>query len=330
MSKPKIDNTLYYHTKSLLNGILPLEYAIRAFRENDHSSYQYLSEKNEIIKKIWLDAGFTEEEIKWEKLLDLSWDLIQVGVPLFRMHGRIHQDLSFLKLIEETSHKVYAECKDFLKDKSIPLIKRYRIIDLLLGNDIEKLTLKVIEKRPNLDRYEKQDDIPIEKFVFGKFREAIVLYPGAKFMQLDPYEEVGVKIPGYALFLDINMKEDDIENAINEFKYQYAKYREAKKYPKYDSVANKMLSNFLHNDLVDNSLNQEVTRIDGLLSGLLGLYCYDKSIKNKELLIVNYLQNAIEEITKLYPRSNEESIKKYYKNVRNKIKEQWDVYSYPD
>ena len=103
-------------------------------------------------------------------------------------------------------------------DKSIPLIKRYRIIDLLLGNDIEKLTLKVIEKRPNLDRYEKQDDIPIEKFVFGKFREAIVLYPGAKFMQLDPYEEVGVKIPGYALFLDINMKEDDIENAINEFK----------------------------------------------------------------------------------------------------------------
>ena len=91
-----------------------------------------------------------------------------------------------------------------------------------------------------------------------------------------------------------------------------------------------MLSNFLHNDLVDNSLNQEVTRIDGLLSGLLGLYCYDKSIKNKELLIVNYLQNAIEEITKLYPRSNEESIKKYYKNVRNKIKEQWDVYSYPD
>ena len=72
MSKPKIDNTLYYHTKSLLNGILPLEYAIRAFRENDHSSYQYLSEKNEIIKKIWLDAGFTEEEIKWEKLLDLD------------------------------------------------------------------------------------------------------------------------------------------------------------------------------------------------------------------------------------------------------------------
>lgn len=328
MSKPKVDNTLYYHTKSLLNGILPLEYAIRAFKENDPINYQYLCQKNQIIKNIWTNAGFNDDAIKWERLLDLSWDLIQVGVPLYRMHGRVHSDSSYLKLIEKTSHEVYEECKDFLKDRSIPLIKRYRVVDLLHGNDIEKLISKIKEKKPYFKEYEKEDEIPLENFVLGKFREAIILYPGSKFMQLDPYEEIGVKVPGYALFLDINMDYDDIENAINEFKYQYAKYREANKF--HDKVATKMLSNFLHSELIDNNLSQEVTRIDGLLSGPLGLCCYDISMKNKEIVKSGYLKNAIEKTRNLYPEASEESIQKYYKNVKNKIKEQWDIYKLID
>ena len=328
MSKPKIDNTLYYHTKSLLNGILPFEYAIRAFQENDPINYHYLCEKNEVIKSIWIEAGFNDEEIKWERLLDLSWDLIQVGVPLYRMHGRVHLDSSYLSLIEKTSHKVYEECKDFLKGRSIPLIKRYRVIDLLHGNNIEKLISKIIEKMPYFKKYDKEDEIPLDNFVLGKFREAIILYPGSKLMQLDPYEEIGVKVPGYALFLDINMNYDDIENAINEFKYQYAKFREAKRLN--DKVATQMLTEFLHKELIDNNLSQEVTRIDGLLSGPLGLYCYDLAMENKKIVKSGYLKNAIEKIRILYPEASEESMTKYYKNVKNKIKEQWDLYSLSD
>jgi hypothetical protein len=330
LSKPKINNSLYYHTKSLLNGILPLEYAIRAFKENDPTNYQYLCDKNEIIKNIWTDAGFSEEEIKWEKLLDLSWDLIQVGGPLYRMHGRFHNDFSYLELIEKTSHKIYKESKNFLENKSIPLIKRYRIVDLLHGNDIERLVSKIVEKMPNFKEYGKDDDIPLENFILGKFREAILLYPGSKFMQLDPYEEIGVKVPGYALFLDINMEYDHIESAINEFKYQYAKYREAKRFNDRDDVARKMLNDFLHNDLMNSNLSQEVIRIDGLLSGPLGLYCYDIAIKNKENTKSGYLKEAIEQAIACSPNSNAESVEKYYKNVKNKIKNQWDIYSLLD
>lgn len=330
MSKPKIDNTLYYHTKSLLNGILPLEYAIRAFKQNDPVNYQYLYEKNEIIKNIWTEAGFNDEEIEWEKLLDLSWDLIQIGTPLYRMHGRVHLDQSYANLIERTSHKVYEECKDFLKGRPIPLIKRYRIVDLLQGNNIEKLITRIIEKKPYLKKYEKEDDIPLENFVFGKFREAITLYPGSKFVQLEPYEEIGVKAPGYALILDINMDYDDIENAISEFKYQYAKYRESKRFNSNDNVARKILSNFLHNELVDNNSAQEVTRIDGFMSGAVGLYCYDLAIKNRDFSKSKYLKSAIEQTRILYSEASEESIEKYYKNVRSKIKDQWNRYSLLD
>jgi hypothetical protein len=328
LSKPKNDNSLYYHTKSLLNGILPLEYAIRAFKENDPVNYQYLYDKNKTIKKIWNDAGFNDEEIKWDKLLDLSWDLIQIGSPLYRMHGRVHTDLSYFQLIQETSQKVHEEGKDFLKNRSIPLIKRYRIVDLLHGNDIEKLISKLIEKRPYLQKYGKEDEIPFENFVLGKFREAILLYPGSKFMQLPACEEVGAKFPGYALFLDMNMEYDHIESAINEFRYQYAKYRETKKFN--DPVAKKMLNNFLTDDLMNTNLNQEVTRIDGLLSGALGLHCYDIAVKNKETIKSGYLKEAIKQVIALTPNSSEESIEKYYKNVKKKIKDQWDLYSLLD
>ena len=93
MSKPKIDNTLYYHTKSLLNGILPLEYAIRAFRENDHSSYQYLSEKNEIIE-----------------YLDFPDDLWGIGNSVGyqdESKGCVQQILSSLYLIQVSNLKLY-------------------------------------------------------------------------------------------------------------------------------------------------------------------------------------------------------------------------------
>lgn len=327
MSKPTIQNVLYYHIKALLNGVLPLEYAIRAFKKNDIANYQYLLEKNEIIKDIWLKNGFSNKEIEQDKLLDLSWDLIQVGAPLYRRNNIIFKDLNYKKTIESTLETVYKECSSFLEKKSIPMIKRYRVIDLLNGNDIKKLTIKVIELIPILQKYKKDDPIPLSKFVLGKFREAIFLYPGAKFMQLPPNEEVGVTVGGYAMFLDLNMTEEDIEKAITEFKYQYATYRQGENL--YDQTAASMLAKFFNNELMNSERNKEVTRVDGILSGLIGLYCYDEAFKNLDIS-KDYLQKAIEETSKLYPNgegiNKEESIKKNYNNVKKKIENQWDLY----
>ena len=91
-----------------------------------------------------------------------------------------------------------------------------------------------------------------------------------------------------------------------------------------------MLNIEKHKNLMNTNLNQEVTRIDGLLSGALGLHCYDIAMKNKETIKSGYLKEAIEQVIALTPTSSKESIEKYYKNVKNKIKDQWDLYSLID
>lgn len=81
MSKPKIENTLYDYLKSVLNNLLPVEYAIRAFKQHDLNNFEYLTKQNASIKNMWISLGFKNEEIIREDLLALSWDLIQ-DIPL--------------------------------------------------------------------------------------------------------------------------------------------------------------------------------------------------------------------------------------------------------
>lgn len=330
MSKPKVENSIYYHTKSLLNGVLPLEYAIRAQRENAPDEINLLQSVNSDIYQIWLDAGFIEQEISHEKLLDLSWDILQVGVPLYRTHGRVFMDQEFVNKIRNTAQFIGETYKNMFSENTFSMTKRFRVVDLLNGNDIESLISKVIKSRRYMYTYEKEDDIPIEQFVLGNYREAILLYPGTLFLHGD-YEQHGNKYTGAGILLDFNMEIDDVNRAINEFLYQYGKFRE--EYNR-DFVSSELISSFLMEQLVSSSKDNEVTRLDSILTGLLGLYCYDNVCENKKrdkgspernkplstaidktLDLVANLDNSI---------VSSDVVEKNYKNVKKKIKSSWD------
>ena len=261
MSKPKVENSIYYHTKSLLNGVLPLEYAIRAQRENAPDELKFLQSVDSDIRQIWLDAGFIEEEISHEKLLDLSWDILQVGVPLYRTHGRVFMDHESPNQIRKTAQFIGETYKNVFSDNTFSMTKRFRVVDLLHGNNIESLISKVIKSKRYMCIYEKEDVIPIEQFVLGNYREAILLYPGALY-QYGNYKHHGNKYTGAGIVLDFNMGIDDVNGAINEFLYQYGKFREEHNR---DSVSSELISNFLRQQLLDSSKNNEVTRLDSIL-----------------------------------------------------------------
>ncbi|MCE7586358.1 hypothetical protein LZS99_12330 [Vibrio fluvialis] len=330
MSKPKVENSIYFHTKSLLNGVLPLEYAIRAQRENAPDELRLLQSINSDIYQIWLDAGFIELEISHEKLLDLSWDILQVGVPLYRTHGRVFMDHEFVKKIRKTARFIAKTYKDFFSDNTFAMTKRFRVVDLLNGNDIESLISKVIKSKRYMYSYAKEDDIPIEQFVLGNYREAISLYPGTLY-QYGEYEQHGNKYTGAGILLDFNMGIDDVSGAINEFLYQYGKFREEHNR---DSVSSELISNFLREQLLSSSKDNEVTRLDSILTGLLGLYCYDNVCENKKrdkgsperskplLTATTKTLDLVESIGNCIISGD--AVEKNYKNVKKRIKSSWD------
>ncbi|MFJ5360277.1 hypothetical protein ACIPUG_04865 [Pectobacterium sp. CHL-2024] len=210
------------------------------------------------------------------------------------------------------------------------MTKRFRVVDLLNGNDIESLTSKVIKSKRYMYIYEKEDDIPIEQFVLGNYREAILLYPSALY-QYGNYEQHGNKYTGMGILLGFNMSIDDVNGAVNEFLYQYGKFREEHNR---DFVSSELISNFLRQQLLDSSKDNEVTRLDSILTGLLGLYCYDNVCENKKrekgslernkplLTAINKTLDLVKNIDSCIVSSD--AVEKNYKNVKKRIKNSWD------
>ncbi|MEZ9282247.1 hypothetical protein AB4082_21675 [Vibrio cyclitrophicus] len=333
MSKPKLENSLYYHTRSLLNGILPLEYTIRAFKENACEAFGELVSINNEMYEFWLSNGFLTEEIEHERLLDLSWDIIQVGLPLSRLHGRFHHNEQFVKDIKRTAAKLKNKYCCLFLENDYPFTDRYRVADLVSGNDIKDLTLKVIKSSTHIQSYEKEDNIPLSHFPLGKFREAINIYPGSLY-QYGDYKIHDKDHFGAGILLDFKMELEDVDNSIREFIYQYAKLREQLVN---DSVSTELISRFLMNELVNSNSSNEVKRLDSILTGLLGLYCYDQVQSNKTFPKrteerTKPLIKAIDKTIELFPNSAQgigksESIKKNYQQVKKKISGEWSAYN---
>lgn len=317
MAKLKIDNGLYFHVRSMLNAILPLEYTIRAFRTGFPQQFLELKSINDEIYKFWIRQGFSDEQIKHESLIDYAWDSIQFRWPMVRSHGRVFLSsevptkikVSLMKIEEEFSHKVI--------NSNYPFVDRFRIADLMNGNDVNYLLSKIISIRKAMVSYDKKDDIPISQFAF-KIRYPILLYPNSFYMTGNTNKGGFIGI-----CLDMKMSYDDVQGSINEFIYQYAKMRE--QYNTNDASASKLINDFLNDNMFNAPREDaEVVRIDSLLTGVSGLLCFDEAEKIKIGGGRSYRKDAVDLVVNYYPEQEREQritlIEKNYKDVQKKIK----------
>lgn len=317
MARLKIDNGLYFHVRSMLNAILPLEYTIRAFRSEFSQQFLELKSINDEIYQFWIRQGFSDEQIKHELLMDYAWDSIQFRWPMVRNHGRVFLSsevpekirVSLIKIEKEFSHKVI--------NGNYPFVDRFRIVDLMNGNDIGYLLSKIISIRKAMVGYAKKDDIPMREFAF-KIRYPILFYPNSFYMtgKSNKGDFIGI-------CLDMRMSYDDVKGSINEFIYQYAKMRD--QYNNNDTSASKLINDFLSDNMFNAPKeDSEVIRIDSLLTGVSGLLCFDEAEKIKIGGSRSYRKDAVNVVINYYPELEREQrialIEKNYKDIQKKIK----------
>lgn len=276
MTNKKIDNTLYIHLASVINQALPLEYAIRAARQANPREMEQLAEIGEQIEQYWLALGASEQEIQHDRLVDLVWDVLQVGLPMSRRHDRVFADRVFVELINKGLAGARAAFGEALQPLRLPATDYFRICDLLNGNDIAKL-LTVVARRLHESRtHQPQDDIALEKFVHG-VREPIRLHPGLEFVTKHRSDSPR-EVERFGIVLDTEMAFDtaDLQRLVREFLYQFAQRRQALRAPTaVDPTSEKLIQAFLTDDLLGRVTPHKADRMNSLLGPLAGLQCWD-------------------------------------------------------
>ena len=236
---------------------------------------------------------------------------------MVRSHGRVFLSsevskkikVSLMEIEEKFSHKVI--------NGNYPFVDRFRIVDLMNGNDIGYLLKKIISIRSAMVSYAKKDDIPMREFAF-KIRYPILFYPNSFYIagKSNKGDFVGI-------CLDMRMSYDDVKGSINEFIYQYAKMRD--QYNNNDTSASKLINDFLSDNMFNAPKEDaEVVRIDSLLTGVSGLLCFDESEKKKIAGSRRYRKDAFNVVVNYYPQAEREQkialIEKNYKDIQKKIK----------
>lgn len=322
MSKPKKDNVLYRHLKKSINNALPLEYAIRAVSQVAPEKMAQLREINEELTAEWLERGVTEDELHAEELLDFSWDILQVGFPLSRFHGRVLIDEDFAELIRSTLNQIAEKYVHQVRKLEVPLGNRFRYCDLLNGNPIDQLLEAITKCLDATQRYKTDDSVPLKEFVLC-IREPILLYPGASFGFTNG-DNPGLS--AFALSLRFDMEYEDIKLAVEEFLYQYAKYRESREGQISVSVTTrKLINDFLRKDILEKLRKGDIARHDGFISVLSGLYCWDRYMLYKVNKQMGAMETAVKDTVEILNRlglskdNYDEAVKKNYKTVKRKI-----------
>lgn len=325
MTERKLNNSLFVHLKSVINAALPLEYAIRAAQVTNPTELEQLSEIDKQIQQYWLGLGASETEIVSEQLMESAWDMIQVGLPLTRTHGRVYFDQQFSEIL----HLGFAGVRDQFGPKvaplQFPITQYFRICDLLNGNDISKLLNASSRCLKDAQGHGLKDDIELKKFVRG-VREPIHIHPGMQFVAKEEVRE-GRHVEHFGIVLDpeIEFSMVDLRRQIGEFLYQYAIRREVCHGPiTQDRLSRDLIDDFLKDDLFGYTEKHSITRLDGIISVLSGLYCWDLTQQYRREGEKAALEQAIEATLQVYPKSlrevGEDAIKKNYNNARLKIK----------
>ncbi|QBY54467.1 hypothetical protein [Cupriavidus oxalaticus] len=322
MTQRKVDNSLYTHLKSVINQALPLEYAIRAARETNLHELEQLSEIDLRIRQHWIALGASEAEIDAESLMDVAWDMIQIGFPLMRRHGRLYPTREFDELIGRGMHdmqKIFrADARQFI----IPASRYFRVCDLLRGNDILGLLKTVASCLRDARSIDAPSEIELERFVRG-IREPIHLHPGIDYvLRARRKGERTVTCFGIDLDPEIEFSIPDLKRQIREFLYQYAAFRQSGR-PR-DRNASELLNELLDDEMFGRAANHQVSRLDGYMSILSGLYCWDLVQRYRQEGRKSFLGDAIAHTQEIYPKSSREvddqAIRKNYYTVREAIK----------
>lgn len=326
MTERKLNNSLFLHLKSVINGVLPLEYAIRAAQLVNPSQLEQLSEIDKKIKQYWLDLGACETEIEDELLMEFAWDMIQVGLPLTRTHGRIYSNKEFVEIIHHGLAGASEKFGSEVDSLRFPITRYFRICDLLNGNDISGLLNASSRCLKDAQRYEIKDNIELEKFLRG-VREPIHIHPGMRFVSHVEAKESQPPVEHFGIVLDpkIEFSMSALKRQMREFLYQYAIRREECHGPvNQDHLARELINDFLEGDLFGYLEKHSITRLDGIVSVLSGLYCWDLTQQYRLAGKKAALEQAIQDTLFVYPKSlrevSEDAIKKNYNNTRLKIK----------
>lgn len=322
MTVPKHNNTLYRYVKSVINQAIPLEYAIRSARLHSGIDFKVLFDINSSIQKKWRLLGAKKSEIDDFRLLETSWDFIQAGISLRRSDGRHflkwERRLELLKNLPtfQTEFKPQTEALD------IPAIRFFRIFDLLNGNNIRYL-IDVVARSLNYSKeYEITDDIEIDEFP-GKIREPIHIHPAVQ------YGPARVRrgqsgLNKFCLNIDLRaeISAPDLNRQIREFLYRYAVFREY--IHGYEPLSRDLISEFKQSEMKGEADKHGIVRIDGYLSVLSGLYCWDLHEKFKENGEKSPLDKAIDDTLSIYPKTSRQvtadTIRRNYNLVRKEIR----------
>lgn len=326
MTERKLDNGLYIHLIYVINCALPLEYAIRATKKANPNEFQRLLEINKEVRQYWIDLGATGTEIDTESLVDFAWDTIQVGFPLTRRHGRVYDNCEFLDMI----HRGLSNIRNaFVADfglLNIPATRYFRVCDLLSGNDVLNVFGLVAQCLHDAKSYNASDEIELQKFVRG-IREPIHLHPGMQYVTGE-YRVGERSVEGFGLLLNTEsaFSMADIKRQIREFLYQYAVRRQSLRSAQVcDQTSEALINEFLKDELHLRDHERKVTRMDGFMSVLSGLYCWDLVHQFVGNETTSGVDTAIKRTLSIYPKSiravGHDAIKKNYYEAKRMIDE---------
>lgn len=324
LTRPKLQNSVYLHLKSAINGALPLEYAIRFVRLSNAGIEEKWSGLAQEIRAYWLGFGITEAEIDGEDLMDFAWDTIQVGYPLSRIHGRFYPNQEFLNSVNEGLAGVRSLFEEKLDPLRIPITRYFRICDLLRGNDIPRLLNASAENIQRAQKYTAKESILLSEFI-KKVREPIALHAGFQFVS--QYVERSGRVTenfGFTLDTEIDISIPELKRLVREFLYQYAVRRmNFNPTPELLQLSQDLINDFLLEDLHGKEMDHNAPRLNSFVTKLSGIHCWDRFHFHKTQGTRSALDLAIADTLAIYPKQaiavGEDAIRKNYNEARKKI-----------
>lgn len=265
MAVRKLNNIVFDQLLSSFNRVLRLEYAIRALRQTEPATYQALSNLHALIHAFWKDhKKWSQAEVRECRVVDRTWDQLQVGQSLTRDHGHIYN--AWDEMVEGAQQWVeqYAESFALLSSR---YLRCFRACDLMEGNSILTLLRKTSNTLEAAGDIDEASPIPIGKFFLG-VRDPVFLHPKALIV---PYKDEATGSLCQLLAVDYGMSIADLRAAMSEFVYQYAI---ARQHVIGDGTAARLINDVLMDDLKAPPLSY-VRKRTQFVSKLRGLYCWD-------------------------------------------------------
>lgn len=324
MAKPEYDNELYVHTLSQINNALPMEYAIRVTKQSAPDAYQALIDIDNMLHEFWRQKNFNDDEIEDNELKDFSWDYLQTGKFYSRSFSKIFQPDVFNDM-QDGLKSIFQKYKKEVADLRLPLAaSNFRYCDLLNGNDIPRVLVKVKSILNLVENYPKESSIPLKDFA-NFIRIPVRLHNDSLIC-----DGVGIKTKegekldnSIILLMRTDKPISDFKAMLNEFSLEYCKrrmaYIDAHPDEKYDPLPRQLITEVLHSEKFDKS-HVVVKRHDGLMRPLVGLYCWDFMQEPGRAL-----KDCMDKLKhKLDIKLDDDTITRYYGKTNKKIKEMAD------